>query len=320
MKKVELTAYDPSWIKQFESERIIFFELLKEELINIFHIGSTSIPNMWAKPIVDLLIEVKDITMIDHYQKQCEDLGYTYCGEYGIPNRRYLEKEIDGLPQYHIHIYQYGDPEIKKHLDFKRYVMEHTDAFTAYRDIKIEGANSFKDNREKYQAHKSNVIQEIDEKAAALYQNSLTPMRKTKKLLTYQQCVEILSSKTHYGTLSFYTDLPYMLPLNHLYDDHTLYFHSGMSGYKQKGLHQPVCFNVVHDLGINEAATTNNFESVMVYGILEEEIENRELILNKLIDRYTPSRQDYKASIPLNKGCRVFKVKIQYMAGKKHFH
>lgn len=320
MKKAEVSAYDPNWIKLFEAERNVFFELLSKEIINIFHIGSTSIPNMCAKPIIDLLIEVKDISNIDQYQTQCEALGYTYLGEYGIPNRRYLEKEIDGLPQYHIHIFPYGDPEIKKHLHFKRYVIEHHEAFIAYRDTKIEGADHFKNDREKYQEHKSKIIQEINEKAASLYQNSLTPMRKTKKLLTYFECVEILTSKTHYGTLSFYTDIPYLLPLNHLYYDHALYFHSGMSGYKQKGLHQPVCFNVVCDLGINEAATTNNFESVMVYGILEEETENRELILNKLIDRYTPSRQDYKASIPLNKGCKVFKLKIEYMVGKKHFH
>lgn len=320
MKKVEFVEYDPLWIKQFESERVLFFDLLSNEVINIFHIGSTSIPDMWAKPIIDIMIEVKDIDRIDLYQKQFEEKGYIYYGEYGIPNRRYLEKEILGFSQYHIHIFPYGDPQIKRHLNFKRYVIEHKEAFNDYLNVKKEAAKLFKDNREKYQQHKAKVISQIDQKAEKLYQDTLVPMRKIKKLLTYSQCIEIIATKTHYGTLSFYTDLPYMLPINHIYHDHCIYFHSGMSGYKQLGLNKPVCFNVVHDLGINEAATTNNFESVMIYGVIEEEKENREFILNKLIDRYTPSRQDYKAVIPMNKGCRVFKIKIQYMVGKKHFH
>lgn len=171
MSLVVLEEYNPQWKELYRIEKEKLINMLSDELINIFHIGSTSIENMIAKPTVDIMIVVKNIENIDNYQEKFEQLGYIGYGENGIPGRRYFAKYSGEQHLYHIHIFQYGDLQITKHLNFKRYLSEHQEAFSEYQKIKQEGCRLYSHHREQYQEYKAKFIEEIDKKAEKEYKN-----------------------------------------------------------------------------------------------------------------------------------------------------
>ena len=93
MRKVEVVPHDPRWRDAFEAEAKHVAAALGENVVAIHHIGSTAIPNIFAKPVIDLLVEVRDITEVDGQSSAMESLGYEVMGEYGIHGRRYFRKE-----------------------------------------------------------------------------------------------------------------------------------------------------------------------------------------------------------------------------------
>ncbi|MFD3262223.1 GrpB family protein [Paenibacillus lentus] len=83
-----------------------FAQILQDDLVNSFHIGSTSVPGLKAKPITDILLVVKDIGGLDTFSAQFENLGYEVMGEFGIKGRRYFRKGGDDRT-HQIHAFQY---------------------------------------------------------------------------------------------------------------------------------------------------------------------------------------------------------------------
>ena len=82
--KVRLTAYTPNWITMYKAERDNLEQVFGEEILRFEHFGSTAIPGMLAKPVVDMMCIVKDIHRIDSYNSLMEHLGYDVVGEWGI--------------------------------------------------------------------------------------------------------------------------------------------------------------------------------------------------------------------------------------------
>jgi GrpB-like predicted nucleotidyltransferase (UPF0157 family) len=95
MRTIEVVAYDPSWPGVFEIEREVLSRVLGELAVEIHHIGSTAVPGLVAKPIIDILVEVHDMAALDRLNPAMEAIGYDCMGEYGIPGRRYYRKGGD---------------------------------------------------------------------------------------------------------------------------------------------------------------------------------------------------------------------------------
>ncbi len=95
--KVVVEPHNPHWAGMFENESQMVTQALGPNVVTIYHIGSTSIPNIYVKPIIDMLVEVTDITDVDAHNRAMEALGYEAMGECGIPGRRYFRKE-DAAP------------------------------------------------------------------------------------------------------------------------------------------------------------------------------------------------------------------------------
>lgn len=150
------------------------------------------------------------------------------------------------------------------------------------------------------------------------FKMKIPPIRKTKKLLTYQEGMDILS-RVHYGTLSITNDIPYCIGINHIIYNHEIYFHTGYTGYKLNGLDQLACFHVIEDLGIHEQAFTNNHQSVTVYGTLQEVKENKKAILEAFLQQLTPNFTKELNEAAIN-NTMVIKLTIDHMISKKHFH
>src|SRR4028119_262931 len=126
MKKVEVVAHSPQWRDAFEAEAKHVGAALGENVLAIHHIGSTAIPNIYAKPIVDLLVEVRDITEVDGQSSAMELIGYEVMGEFGIPGRRYFRKNNrEGIRTHQIHTFETGSAEVERHLAFRDYMIAH---------------------------------------------------------------------------------------------------------------------------------------------------------------------------------------------------
>src|ERR1044072_2229915 len=93
MSKVVVVPHDPLWRDAFEAEAGHVAASLGENVVAVPHIGTTAFPGIYAKPVVDMLVEVRDITELDGRSSAMKSLGYEVMGEYGIPGRRYFRKD-----------------------------------------------------------------------------------------------------------------------------------------------------------------------------------------------------------------------------------
>ncbi|WP_438448716.1 GrpB family protein [Gorillibacterium sp. sgz5001074] len=166
MRKVEVLPYDPLWVSKFEEEVENLRSILGSEMIDIHHIGSTSVPGLSAKPIIDVMPVVKDIGRVDSYNEQLRNRGYEPKGENGITGRRYYTKGGDERT-HHIHIYAVGNPQILRHLAFRDYLKAHPNVAKSYGDLKAELAAQFPYDIASYIKGKETMGLEIDRQAAA---------------------------------------------------------------------------------------------------------------------------------------------------------
>ncbi len=137
--QVELTPHDPRWKSKAEDESLKIAVAIGPCLVRVHHIGSTSIPDIHAKPIIDLIPVVTSLTELDDRRPQIEALGYEGWGELGLPGRRYYTKSDVNTGQrlVQLHCYAQGSPEITRHLAFRDYLRTHPDVARAYEFEKL---------------------------------------------------------------------------------------------------------------------------------------------------------------------------------------
>ena len=164
-RKIKVVPHDPNWSKLFKVEADEIAAILGQEVVAVHHIGSTAIPGISAKPIIDILVEVHDIKKIDDFNKEMIELGYQPKGEFGIPGRRFFIKGGDATRTHHIHMFQTGDTEVERHLDFRDYMMAHPEEAQAYSRLKVQLAQKFPEDIDGYMEGKDGFIKEIDRKA-----------------------------------------------------------------------------------------------------------------------------------------------------------
>ena len=167
MRKVEVVPHNPRWRDAFEAEAKHLAAALGENVVAIHHIGSTAIPDIYAKPIVDLLVEVRDITQVDGQSSAMESLGYEVMGEYGIPGRRYFRKDNqEGVRTHHIHVFEVGATDVERHLAFRDYMMAYPEEAQRYSELKRQLAEEHPQRPDGYIDGKDGFIKEIDRRAA----------------------------------------------------------------------------------------------------------------------------------------------------------
>jgi GrpB-like predicted nucleotidyltransferase (UPF0157 family) len=139
--------------------------------MEIHHIGSTSIPNIKAKPVIDIMIVVNDIEKVDQVNDKMIELGYEPKGEFGIKNRRFFQKGGNNRT-HHVHVFQKGDSEVEKHINFRDYMRSHPKEAKNYSMLKDRLSDKYKYNIEKYIEGKNDFIKEIDKKAKKWKENT----------------------------------------------------------------------------------------------------------------------------------------------------
>jgi GrpB-like predicted nucleotidyltransferase (UPF0157 family) len=143
--------HDPTWRVTFLEESKQIALAMGENVVTIHHIGSTEIPNIYAKPIIDFLIEVKDIAKVDDRNPAMAALGYEVMGEFGLPGHRFFGKNnAAGKRTHHVHTFETQLSEIKHHLAFRDYTIAHPEVAQKYSELKRELAKKYPEDIQGY--------------------------------------------------------------------------------------------------------------------------------------------------------------------------
>lgn len=171
MRNAEVTPYNKNWPTMFEQEADKLHTVIGSEIIQIHHIGSTSVKGLKAKPIIDIMPVVKSINRIDEYNAAMIAIGYEPKGENGIQGRRFFQKGGDERT-HHVHVYESGSFNIERHLAFRDYLRTYPAALKNYADLKEDLSKRFPYDVESYTKEKGQLVSEIERKAVVWYQKS----------------------------------------------------------------------------------------------------------------------------------------------------
>jgi GrpB-like predicted nucleotidyltransferase (UPF0157 family) len=174
-RHIVVVPYDTTWAELYTAEaeklRAVFGSLLLE----IHHIGSTSIPGLAAKPVIDILPLVTDIEQVDALNDDMAALGYIAKGEAGISGRRFFIKPSESERTHHVHTFQVGDPEGTRHLAFRAYLIAHPELIAEYAALKIKLAEQFPTDIYGYMDGKDSWIKAVEQKAVLWFQQQHPP-------------------------------------------------------------------------------------------------------------------------------------------------
>lgn len=168
MQRVYLVPHDGKWAEVFLLESKKLSEILFPVPHTIHHIGSTAIPGLPAKPIIDLMLEIDDpeFRQLDALSSDLEILGYEVMGEFGIFGRRYFRKNDGaGNRTHQVHAFQTGSPQLRRHLAFRDFLRSHPVEASEYAELKQWLANLHPWDVSAYTDGKDKFIQRIDELA-----------------------------------------------------------------------------------------------------------------------------------------------------------
>ncbi|MHA1211663.1 MAG: GrpB family protein [Candidatus Heimdallarchaeota archaeon] len=169
MSEVIIVDYNPTWIQLFQEEKQRILEVLDSFTIRIEHIGSTAIPTLAAKPIIDIMVAIRSLSDASYCIPKLEQLHYQYVPEFEdeLPDRRYFRKPPKGQGKraYHIHMVELDSYFWKRQVLFRDYLLTHLDSLKEYEQLKKKLAKKYRLNREAYTEGKGEFIQAILKKA-----------------------------------------------------------------------------------------------------------------------------------------------------------
>lgn len=157
---VKLQPYNPQWPRLFLEEKARLEQTLGSHTLDIQHIGSTSIPGLPAKPILDIGVAVASFEEARVCIAPLEQIGYHYRGELGIAGRHYFVKG-DPVVTHHLHLLEITSEDWKNHLAFRDYLTHHPELAREYAELKLGLAAQRGIDREQYLAAKDPFIRRI---------------------------------------------------------------------------------------------------------------------------------------------------------------
>jgi GrpB-like predicted nucleotidyltransferase (UPF0157 family) len=163
MQTVSMADYDPQWPTIFENLRERIRAALGSLALAIEHVGSTSVPNMCAKPIIDLdvIVRAEDVPAAI---AAVEALGYRHQGNLGVDGREAFRWTAE-FPEHHLYLCPEGSAAFKRHVFFRNYLRAHPQVAREYAELKRRLAKQYHDNRSKYQEAKAGFIDALIERA-----------------------------------------------------------------------------------------------------------------------------------------------------------
>lgn len=165
---IVLAEHDPGWAELFATEAKSLRCALGPVVLEVHHVGSTAVPGLLAKPIIDVLLVATSLDDLDAYRPVLERAGYRWRAEHGIPERRYLDRldAASSMKAAHVHAYSLGHPEIGRHLAFRNALLRSPDLRDAYAALKRALRDRDPSDRAGYQGGKATFIESVLQAAA----------------------------------------------------------------------------------------------------------------------------------------------------------
>ncbi|HEX7254810.1 MAG TPA: GrpB family protein [Gaiellaceae bacterium] len=161
--RIELVDHDPSWAELFEQERARLAAVFDSHAVGIEHIGSTSVPELCAKPIVDVLVGLRRLELSDEQVEAMRGLDYEFMGEYGLPGRLFFRKH----PRtHHVHVVEHGGVHWDRQLTFRDALRTDAEERQRYDEFKRRLAAEGHP-RDVYTELKTPFIREVEARARA---------------------------------------------------------------------------------------------------------------------------------------------------------
>lgn len=158
-----IASYSAAWAMLFAQEKQRLQAAIGEHTLAIEHVGSTSVPGLAAKPIIDIAVAVADLRAVADCVAPLAKLGYNYKGEYGLAGRHYFNK---GNPRtHHLHMVTRASDHWRNHLLFRDYLRQHPEIVAQYASLKQSLATQFKADIEQYTCSKAPFITRVLEAA-----------------------------------------------------------------------------------------------------------------------------------------------------------
>lgn len=168
--KVQIVTYNPNWPVMATGIAAKLKNALGENIFAIEHIGSTSVPDLAAKPIIDLIPIVPSITQLDEQKTLVEAIGYKWHGEFGIAGRRFCTYTNEaGERCIHLHFFEKDFPAIERHLAFRDYLIAHAGTAKEYEQEKKRAAQLHANDSLAYNDEKSAWVQHHEKQAVQWY-------------------------------------------------------------------------------------------------------------------------------------------------------
>ena len=169
MKEIIVVPYNENWKKEFEKITGELYPVLKDFILSIEHVGSTSVEGMYAKPVIDLNIIIEDYNSFEMVKSKLEELGYIHKGELGIKDRhafKYPDKPH--LMKHHLYVCPKYSEELKRHIAFRDFLREHKEERDALSKVKILATKYYPHDIDSYLIVKGPWVMDIYEKCGLL--------------------------------------------------------------------------------------------------------------------------------------------------------
>jgi GrpB-like predicted nucleotidyltransferase (UPF0157 family) len=161
--RVELVDHDPSWAELFAREAAELSSIFDGAAVGVEHIGSTSVPDLCAKPVVDILVGLRELRLTKDQIAAMKGRGYAYLGEHGLPGRLFFRKE----PRtHHVHVVEHGGEHWERQLTFRDTLRSDAEERKRYDEFKRRLAAEGHP-REVYTELKTPFIREVEARARA---------------------------------------------------------------------------------------------------------------------------------------------------------
>jgi GrpB-like predicted nucleotidyltransferase (UPF0157 family) len=142
---ITVVDYDPSWPSTFTQLKDIIWPAIQDAAINIEHIGSTSVPGLVAKPIIDMTIVVSDGSKMAQVIEGLAGIGYSHEGDRGVPGREAFKPAVRQPPRHNLYACVEGNLGLRNHLTIRGHLRKNPDSVAAYSDLKKQLAEQHTD-------------------------------------------------------------------------------------------------------------------------------------------------------------------------------
>ena len=159
LNPIVVLPYDPTWPAQFEQIKAYLMPHIGHLIVDIHHVGSTSVPGLAAKPIIDFDIEIPSMDSFPAIKQQLAKIGYKHQGDYGIAGREVFKRETpDSFMEHHMYVCPTSSEELKRHIKLRSYLRANPAAAEEYGQLKAKNAQKYGNDIDAYINAKESFI------------------------------------------------------------------------------------------------------------------------------------------------------------------